>query len=115
MPIQVEAISSWMSPWFQAKLWLVRAGMNAHGGGVVHVAGVVPPVAKKNQLGSANGVNVGGRNGSAVTMCNVFISVGSASPTMMLFSVCPVYGVSQLSPAISRSRFRTAGPGWSRL
>ena len=34
MPTQVEAISSWMSPWFQAKLWLVRGGMNAHSAGV---------------------------------------------------------------------------------
>jgi hypothetical protein len=34
MPIPVEAISSWMSPWFQPKLWLVRAGMNAHAAGV---------------------------------------------------------------------------------
>ena len=25
-PAQVEAISSWMSPWFHAKLWLVRGG-----------------------------------------------------------------------------------------
>ena len=64
-----------MSPWFQAKLWFDRAGMNAHAAGVAQVAGVAPPVAKKNQSGSANGVNVGVRNGSAVTMCKVFISV----------------------------------------
>src|SRR5437762_12166482 len=98
-----------MSPWFQAKLWLVRDGIDAHAAGVAQVAGVVPPVAKKNQSGSANGVNVGVRNGSAVTMCNVFIAVWSARPTMMLFSTCPVYGFSQLRCAISRSRLRTAG------
>ena len=33
-----------MSPWFHAKLWLVRAGMNAHAAGVAQVAGVAPPV-----------------------------------------------------------------------
>src|SRR6266516_4558400 len=99
MPIQVDAISSWMSPWFQAKLWLVRAGMNAHAAGVGQVPSVggTPAVAKKNQSGSANGVKVGVRNGSAVTMCNVFISVWSASATMMLFSTVFVYGFSQLS------------------
>src|SRR3989440_7267787 len=115
MPIQVEAISSWMSPWFHAKLWFVRAGMNAHAAGVAHVAGVVPLVAKKNQSGSANGVNVGVRNGSAVIMWRVFIPVWSASRTMMLFSTWPVYGFSQLSWAISRSRFLTAGSVWSRI
>src|SRR5882724_7738632 len=106
MPIQVEAISSWMSPWFQAKLCGVRAGIDAHSAWVAHAA---PPVAKKNQSGSANGVNVGVRYGSAVIMCNVFISVGSASPNMKLFSTVFVYGFSQLRPAISRSRLRTAG------
>src|SRR5437763_14277339 len=109
MPIQVEAISSWMSPWFHAKLWLVRAGMNAQAAGVAHVAGVVPPVAKKNQSGSANGVNVGVRKGSVVTMWSDFMPVWSASATMMLFSTVFVYGFNQLRPAISRSRFRTAG------
>ena len=104
-----------MSPWFHAKLELVRAGMTAHAPGVAHVAGVAPPVAKKNQSGSANGVKVGVRNGSAVTMWSVCISVWSASPTMMLFSTWPVYGFSQLSPAISRSRFRTTGSVWSRI
>src|SRR6266496_4092931 len=108
-------ISSWMSPWFQAKLWLVRAGMNAHASGVAHGVGVVPPVAKKNQSGSANGVNVGVRNGSAVIMCSVFISVWSAIATMMLFSTVPVYGFSQLSWPISRSRLRTAGSVWSTM
>src|SRR5437868_15410791 len=98
-----------MSPWFHAKLWLVRAGMKAHAAGVAHVAGVVPPVAKKNQSGSANGVNVGVRNGSVVTMWSAFISVWSASATMMLFSTWFVYGLSQLSWLISRSRARTAG------
>ena len=77
-----------MSPWFQAKLWLVRAGIEAHAASVAHVAG--DPDAKKNQFGSANGVNVGVRAGSAVTMCSVFISVWSASATMMLFSTDPV-------------------------
>src|SRR5438445_7068111 len=109
MPIQVEAISSWMSPWFQAKLWLVRAGIKAQAAGVAHTVGVTPPVANKNQSGSANGVNVGVRNGSAVTMCSVFISVWSASATMILFSTVFVYGFNQLKPAISRSRLRTAG------
>src|SRR5690349_22824032 len=104
-----------MSPWFQAKLWLVLAGIVTHAGAVEQSAGVAPPVAKKNQLGSANGVNVGVRNGSAVTMWSVFISVWSASATMMLFSTWPVYGFSQLSPAISRSRFRTTGSVWSRI
>src|SRR5437762_1088555 len=96
-PTQVDAMSSWMSPWFHAKLCDVRAGMNAHATGVAQVAGVVPPVAKKNQSGSANGVNVGVRKGSAVTMCSVDISVWSARPTMMLFSTAPVYGLSQFS------------------
>src|SRR5256885_1747734 len=104
MPIQVEAISSWMSPWFQAKLEFPLAGMNAHAACVAQVAGEFE--AKKNQFGSANGVNVGVRAGSAVIMCSVFISVLSASATMMLFSTTPVYGFSQLSWAISRSRFR---------
>src|SRR5436309_16021465 len=89
--------------------------MNAHAAGVAHVAGGVPLVAKKNQSGSANGVKVGVRNGSAVTMWSVFISVWWASATMMLFSTWPVYGFSQLSPAISRSRFRTTGSVWSRI
>src|ERR671923_36997 len=40
IPIQVDAISSWMSPWFQAKLWLVRAGMNAHAPGVAQLVAV---------------------------------------------------------------------------
>src|SRR5207253_8104606 len=77
-PAHVDAISSWTSPWFHAKLWLVRPGMKAQAAGVAHAVGVVPPVAKKNQFGSANGVNVGVRNGSEVTMCSVFISVLSA-------------------------------------
>src|SRR4029077_10257666 len=72
-PTQVEAISSWMSPWFQAKLWGVRAGMDAHDAGV----GQTPPdVEKKNQSGSANNVKVGVRNGSAVTMWRVASSTG---------------------------------------
>src|SRR5712691_8159069 len=54
--------------------------MKAQAAGVGHAA---PPVAKKNQSGSANGVKVGVRNGTAVTMCNFFISVWSASATMM--------------------------------
>ena len=98
-----------MSPWFHAKLWLVRAGIDAQSAGVAHGVGVAPPVAKKNQSGSANGVKVGVRNGSAVTMCSVFISVLSASATMMLFWTTPVYGFSQLSWDISRSRFRVTG------
>src|SRR5919197_875449 len=98
-----------MSPWFHAKLWLVRAGIEAHASGVAQTAGVAPPVAKKNQSGSANGVKVGVRNGSAVTMCSVFISVWSAWATMMLFSTAPVYGFSQLRWLISRSRLRTIG------
>src|SRR6266852_5364034 len=69
--------------------------MKAQAAGVGHAA---PPVAKKNQSGSANGVKVGVRNGSAVTMCNVFISVWSASATMMLFSTKPVYGVQPVEP-----------------
>src|SRR4029077_11811312 len=98
-----------MSPWFHAKLWLVRAGIEAQAAGVAQAAGIAPPVAKKNQSGSANGVKVGVRNGSAVTMCRVFISVLSASPTMMLFWTAPVYGFNQLSWDISRSRFRVTG------
>ena len=57
----------------------------AAGGGAVHSVGVAPPVAKKNQSGSANGVKVGVLIGSAVTMWSVFISVWSASATMMSF------------------------------
>src|SRR5438270_7083526 len=98
-----------MSPWFHAKLWLVRPGMKAHAPGVAHDAGVVPPVAKRNQFGSANGVNVGVRNGSAVIMCSVFMPVWSARATMMLFSTVLVYGFNQFRPAISRSRLRTTG------
>src|SRR5919109_3810789 len=89
--------------------------MKAHAAGVAHVAGGVPLVAKKNQFGSANGVKVGVRNGSAVIMCNVFMPVWSARATMMLFSTEPVYGFSQLSWAISRSSLRTAGSVWSRI
>src|SRR5512132_3440380 len=101
-----------MSPWFHAKLWLVRAGIVMHGaagGGAVHGVGDAPPVAKKNQSGSANGVNVGLRFGSAEIMWSVFISVWSASATMMLFCCCPVYGLRPLSCDIPRSRLRTAG------
>src|SRR5207253_4156360 len=101
-----------MSPWFHAKLLLVRAGIDAQASGVAQFP---PPVAKKNQFGSANGVNVGVRNGSAVTMCSVFISVLSASATMMLFSTSPVYGFSQLSWDISRSRVRVVGSVWDGL
>ena len=75
----------------------------------------VPLVAKKNQFGSANGVKVGVRKGSAVTMCSVFIPVWSASATIILFSTAPVYGFSQLSWLISRSRLRTIGSSWSRI
>src|SRR4051812_26420632 len=96
-----------MSPWFQAKLCDVRAGIVAHCSGVEQV--LVPPVEKKNQSGSANGVKVGVRIGSAVIMCNVFISVLSASATMMLFSTVFVYGFSQLRCAISRSSARVCG------
>src|SRR5438093_1077717 len=92
-----------MSPWFQAKLWFVRAGIDAHASGVAQLE---LPEAKKNQFGSANGVKVGVLAASAVTMCRVFISVLSASATMMLFSTALVYGFSQLSCAISRSSFR---------
>jgi hypothetical protein len=66
---------------------LVRAGIEAQS---VCAAQAVAPEAKKNQSGSANGVKVGVRNGSAVTMCRVFISTLSASATMMLFSTAPV-------------------------
>src|SRR6059058_5297329 len=107
-----------MSPWFQAKLWFVRAGMKAHGpggvGGFAHVTGDAPLVAKKNHSGSANAVNVGVRYGSDVTMCKVFMAAGSASATMMLFSTALVYGFGQLSWLISRSRFRTRGSVESR-
>src|SRR4051794_1897813 len=112
-PAQVLAISSWMSPWFHAKLLAVRAGMKAQAASVTHVAGV--PDAKKNQSGSANGVNVGVLNGSAVTMCSVFISVLSASATMMLFWTLSVYGFVQCSWAISRSRFRVTAAVWDGL
>src|SRR5438552_10332815 len=118
MPTQVEAISSWMSPWFQAKLWFVLSGMvtqGAVGGGAEQSAGVGPPVAKKNQSGSANGVNVGVRAGSAVIMWSVFISVLSARATMMLCSVWVVYGFTALSCAISRSSFRVTGSVWLGL
>src|SRR4026209_739460 len=90
-PAQVESISSWMSPWFHAKLWLVRAGIDAQVAGVAHAA---PPEAKKNQSGSANGVNVGVLAGSAVTVRQRFIAVLSACATMMLFWTNPVYGFS---------------------
>src|SRR5438552_1018097 len=106
MPTQVEAISSWMSPWFQAKLWLVLAGIVAHASGVPQVAGVLE--AKKNQSGSANSVNVGVRIGSAVTMWSVFSVTGSASRWVMSVWTWLVYGFSQLSPALSRSSLRTA-------
>ena len=69
--------------------------MNAHAAGIAQVAGEFE--AKKNQLGSANGVNVGVRAGSAVIMWSVFISVLSASATMMLCSVWFVYGFNQFS------------------
>src|SRR4030088_3270663 len=88
--------------------------MNAHAAGVRHVAGVAALVAKKNQFGSANGVNVGVRIGSVVIMCSVFMPVWSASATMMLFSTTPVYGFSQLNWLISRSRLRTIGSVWFR-
>src|SRR5439155_2492540 len=113
MPIQVDAISSWMSPWFQAKLWFERDGMNAQAAGVAQLAGLFD--ANKNQSGSANGVNVGVRAGSAVIMWSVFISVLSASATMMLFSTWFVYGFSQCSCAISRSRLRVFGFYWFGL
>src|SRR5512138_1675724 len=87
--------------------------MKAQAAGLAQVLGVLPPVAKKNQLGSANGVNVGVRMGSAVTICNVRISVRSASATMILFSTEPVYGFSQLNWAISLSRLRVTSASWA--
>src|SRR2546423_14330497 len=104
MPIQVEAISSWMSPWFQAKLWLDLDGMNAHAACVAQVAGVFE--AKKNQAGSANGVNVGVRAGSAVGLWGVFISGLSAGATLVLFSRWAVEGVVQVRRGLFRSRLR---------
>src|SRR5436190_7560203 len=103
-----------MSPWFHANVSApeLRSGIDAHAAGVVQTP---PPVAKKNQFGSANGVYVGVRSGSAVTMCNVFISVRSACATMMLFSTALVYGFSQLSLAVSRSRLRVAASVWLGL
>src|SRR5712691_465495 len=98
-----------MSPWFHAKLLSLRAGIDAQAARVAHVA---LPDAKKNQFGSANGVKVGVRAGSAVTMWSVFISVWSACATMMLFSTLFVYGLSQLRCAISRSSFRVWGAVW---
>src|SRR6478735_1259501 len=95
-----------MSPWFQAKLWDVRAGMNAHVAGV----GQTPPdVEKKNQSGSANNVKVGVRNGSAVTMCRVASSTGSTIAWMMLLWTELLYGFSQLRAPPSRASWRTAG------
>src|SRR5438132_5457009 len=95
-----------MSPWFQAKLDGPRAGMKAQSEGSVHVG---PPVAKKNQSGSAKSVNVGVLAGSAVIMCSVFSSTGSASACVIPFSTWPEYGFNQLSPALSRSSARTFG------
>ena len=93
-----------MSPWFHANVSApeLRSGIDAHAAGVGQAP---PPVAKKNQFGSANGVYVGVRSGSAVSMCRVLISVRSACATMMLFSTVLVYGFSQLSRAVSRSSF----------
>src|SRR5438094_5786140 len=94
-PTQVEAISSWMSPWFQANVWFDGGGIDAHAAWVAQVAGVAE--AKKNQSGSAKSVNVGVRNGSAVTMCSVFSSTGSANATVIPRWSTPVYGFSQWS------------------
>ena len=87
--------------------------MNAQAAGVAQLAGLFD--ANKNQSGSANGVNVGVRAGSAVIMWSVFISVLSASATMMLFSTWFVYGFSQCSCAISRSSWRVFGSVWLGL
>src|SRR5207247_11334366 len=93
-----------MSPWFHAKLWFVRAGIDAHAAGVAHGEGVAPPVAKKNQSGSAKSVKVGVRKGSAVTMCSVFSSTGSAIARMIpfgWFSTVPVYGFTLSTKALA--------------
>src|SRR5262245_26383472 len=71
-PTHVLAISSWIDPWFHAKLDGPRGGMKAQASGV---AQAVLPDAKKNQFGSANAVNVDCLAGSAVIMCSASISV----------------------------------------
>src|SRR5437867_11009543 len=95
MPTQVEAISSWMSPWFQAKLWFVLAGMNTHASGVAHVAGVFE--AKKNQSGSAKGVCVGDRIGSAVKQRSLLSVTGARGRRVVSAPAWPVYGPTRLS------------------
>src|SRR5690242_14157924 len=102
-----------MSPWVQAKLGLARAGIVAQAAGVAQVAGLFE--AKTNQFGSANGVNVGVRAGSAVTMWRAFIPVWSAWATMIPVSSRPVYGFVQWSWLISRSRFRVEVAVWDGL
>jgi hypothetical protein len=57
MPIQVEAISSWMSPWFQAKLWLDLDGMKAHASGVAQLAGVFEANPDQRLLAAPRGVS----------------------------------------------------------
>src|SRR5882724_1971784 len=89
--------------------------MNAHPSGVAHL---VAPVAKKNQFASANGVKVGVRNGSAVTMCSVFMPIWSTCATMMLFSTAPRVGVepaqlAHLPLQVANDRVRLVAEGLS--
>ena len=98
MPIQVVAISSWTSPWFQAKP------------GFTH--GFAPHEVEvwKKKSGLPNIVNVGVRAGSALTMCSAFSPtvsansspIGTRAPSFTWGSVAVV-------AARSRSSLRTCG------
>src|SRR5206468_6678755 len=72
-PAHVLPISSWMSPWFQAKPGATH-GLPPH-------VGFDPAV--KKMSGLPKSVNVGVRTGSALTMCRSRIPIESASATVI--------------------------------
>ena len=108
MPTHVLPISCWMSPWFQANPGSTHSATPVHGFDVW-----------KKKSGLPNIVNVGVRFGSALIMCSVFSSTGSASACVS-GTVCTApplrtYGSSEVSPPTSARASRTAasvGPGW---
>ena len=98
-PAQVLPISSWTSPWFQAKPGATQ-GFPPH-------VGFEPAV--KKMSGLPKSVKVGVRAGSALTMCRICICTESASATVIGDGAPPpTYGSGKVMPPRSRSSFRTA-------
>src|SRR5207247_3756662 len=91
-PTHVVAISGWTPPWFHANVWLLLTvfGRNTQLSRLLPAHGVVDEALRKKSP-CANGVKVGVRAGSAVTMCRIFSSTGSAIATNSL-SLTPFSG-----------------------